>query len=161
MAEIATPGSINGTHFQGPVMSGPTPGVDGATGSAQLTLCLQIDWSMGNFSVSIPFPGGSFLQSINAVCYEAGLNAFVMLGTQPGQGDIATIPLPAKGAFEPNIEPQAQLPLWDATTPSEPFTAWLNVSANTGSTTGGVVVLLNYIRLVGPWSVPATNYNRP
>lgn len=161
IAEIMSPGSIIGTHFQGPVVSGPAPGINGAAGAAQLSVSLQVDWSMGNFQLPITFPGGSFLQSVDAVTYEDGINAAITLGTESGQSDIAEIALPAKGAVAPPVQPEAQLPLWDAVQPQEPFTCWLNVSANTGSTTGGAIILLNYVRIAAPWSEPATNYNRP
>jgi len=155
-----TPGSINGTHFQGPLISGPTPGVDGAAGSALLVLSLQIDYTMGDFSIPVPFPGGSFLQSLNAVTYEAGLTATVTLGAQTGQSTIGTIALPALNATGASIQPARQLPLWNAVPPEQPFTAWLNVAGSAG-TAGGAIILIHYVRVTGPWSDPATNHNRP
>jgi len=159
--EIMFPGSIIGSHFQGPLISGPVPGVDGAAGSAVLLLSLKIDYTMGDFSVQVPFPGGSFLQSLNAVTYETGLGATVTLGTQTTMSDIGTVPLPALNATAAPIQPSRQLPLWDAVLPEEPFTAWINVTGNTGATAGGAIVLINYIRIAAPWSDPALNHNRP
>lgn len=161
MGEIMFPDGILATHVQGPLVSGPVGGVQGAAGSAVLTLTLQIDWSMGNFSIPLKFPGGSFLQSITAVTYEAGLGATVQLGTQQGASDIGTVTLPAKGAVAPAVPPNAQLPMWDDECPFCPFQAWLTVSGNTGATAGGAVVLITYARLAAPWSGPASNYNRP
>lgn len=161
MAQIMFPDGIAATHFVGPLVSGPVQGVQGAAGSALLTLTLQIDWSMGDFSIQLKFPGGSFLQSISAVTYETGLGATVQLGLQQGASDIGTVTLPAKGAASPPQIPSAQLPVWDDECPFCPFCAWLTVTGNTGATQGGAIVLINYVRLARPWSDPATNYNRP
>lgn len=160
--EIMFPGTQQGTLFQGPVVSGPAPGINGACGAARLTLSLQVDFTMGNFQLPIQFPGGSFITALNAITLQAGLaTTFIMIGTEAGQGDIATVPLPALGAFEPDIEPSVQLPLWNAAAPQAPFTAWVSVSANTGQTAGCAIVLIDYVRIPAPWSTPATNYNRP
>lgn len=161
VAQIMYPGTALGTLFQGPVLSGPTPGVNGAVGSARLDLCLQVDGSMGNFNLPVQFPGGSFLLSIDAITLVDGMNAFISLGTENGQGDIATVPLPAAGAYAPTVPPAVQLPLWDAAAPQEPFTMWLNVSTNAAQTAGIALVIVNYIRIPAPWSEPATNFNRP
>jgi hypothetical protein len=159
-AQIMTPGAQPTTHFSGPVVSGPAPGI-GAMGAAQLTLCLQLDYSMGNFSVPVSFPNGSFLQSLNAATYAAGLPSspltlIVTLGTQTGLADIAAaLTLPATGAVVAPVLPAAQLPLWDAVSPLVPFQMWLNVAGNTGATAGGAVIMVNYLRIPGPWSGPA------
>lgn len=155
------PGTAEGTQFQGPVLSGPTPGINGAVGSARLSMAIQVDGSMGNYNLQIPFPGGSFLLGIDAITLATGLNAMIILGTQTGQGDIATVALPALGAFAPTEVPSVQLPLWNAVAPQAPFTAWMNVSANGTKNAGIALVLLNYVRIAGPWSVPGVNYNTP
>lgn len=159
--DVMYPGTQQGTLFQGPVLSGPTPGVNGAVGAAQLCLCLQVDGSMGNFEIPIQFPGGSFIGAVNAVTLAAGLNAFVMLGTQAGQGDICTVPLPALGAFAPPVEPAVQLPLWNAVAPEAPFTMWLNVSTNATQSAGIALVIVGYVRIPSRWSLPSNNYNTP
>lgn len=159
--EIMFPGSLQGTLFQGPVLSGPAPGIDGAVGAARLTLSLQIDWTMGNFQIPVPFPGASFLLAVNAVTVQDGLAAFITLGTEQGQGDICTVAPPPKDSTAPMVQPMVQLPLWDAVLPQEPFVAWLNVSANTGATAGIAIVLVDYVRVAPAWSAPATNHNRP
>jgi len=168
--EIAYPGSLLGTLFQGPLMSGPAPGIQAAVGSGRLVLCLQVDWSMGNFQLAIPFPGGSFVESVNTICYEAGLPLpanfapAITIGTQAGQGDIATAPQTALGAVGVPAPAVAQLPLWNAVSPVQPFVGWINVSGNTGPpapTAGGYIVLINYLRITPPWSAPAINWNRP
>lgn len=160
VGQIMFPDGVLATHFQGPLVSGPTPGVQGAAGSATLTLTLQIDWSQGDYSIPIQFPGGCFLQSLSAITYETGLGASVQLGTQQGGSDIGTVTLPAKGAVSPPQTPGAQLPVWDDQCPFCPFQAWLTVSGNTGATQGGAIVLITYVRLAAPWSSPATDYNR-
>lgn len=163
VSQIMFPDGVQATHFVGPLVSGPTPGVQGAAGSAKLVLTLQIDWSMGNFSIPVQFPFGSFLESITAVTYETGLNAAttVQLGTQQSASDIVTIDeLPAKGAvLEPEL-PGAQLPVWSDQCPFCPFQMWLTVSGNTGATAGGAILLVNYVRLAAPWSPHARDYNR-
>lgn len=159
VTQIMFPDGTQSTHFQGPVVSGPAPGVQGAAGSARLTLSLQVDGTMGNFSVPIRFPGGSLLESISAVTYATGLAATVELGTTQGAADVATVTLPAYGAFEDPVPPGVQMPLWDAALPEEPFQIWLTVAGNTVST-GGAIILINYIRLAGPWSDPARDYSR-
>lgn len=160
IGQIMFPDGLLATHFQGPLVSGPVAGVQGASGSAVLTLTLQIDGTMGNFSIPVQFPGGSFLQSISAITYATGLAATVTLGKQTGASDIATVTLPAKGAIEPPVPPDAQLPLWDDTCPTCPFQCWLNVTGNTASN-GGAIVLIEYVRLAAPWSDPARDYSRP
>jgi hypothetical protein len=157
------PGTQQGTLFQGPIVSGPTPGANGAAGAARLTLCLQLDHTMGNFQLPIQFPGGSFIVGVNAITLQTGLTtAFISLGTQAGQGDICTVPLPALGAqLDPPPPPMVQLPLWNAVLPQAPFTAWINVSSNpTSSTTGMALILIDYVRVPAPWSVPAANFSR-
>jgi len=163
ISQIMYPDGIAATHIQGPLVSGPTPGVQGASGSAQLTLTLQIDSSMGNFSIPIQFPGGSFIQSITAVTYETGLDAgaSVQLGQQVNTADImAATVLPAKGAVLTPVLPLIHMPLWDGVCPMCPFQAWLTVTGNVSHPTGGSIVIITYTRLAGPWSVPATNYSR-
>lgn len=152
--QIMFPDGVLASHFQGPLVSGPVQGVQGAAGSALLTLTLQIDYTQGNYSIPIQFPGGSFLQSISAVTYETGLAATITLGTQQGASDIGTITLPAKGTVGAPLTPSVQLPLWDDECPFCPFQGWLNVSGNV-STSGGAILLINYARLAGPWSGPA------
>lgn len=161
-ADIMFPGSLQGTLFQGPIISGPTPGVNGAVAATRLTLSLQIDWSMGNFNVPILFPGGSFLLSITSVSYETYATApVILLGTQSGQGDIQAVTVTPINVGPTPQPVMVQLPLWNAAAPLVPFTAWLGVSGNTGATAGGVIVLIDYVRVPSPWSVPATNFNRP
>lgn len=161
--QIEFPGSVLGTHFAGPLISGPAPGANYASGSAFLALTLQIDWSMGNFNIPVQFPSGSFIQSVTAVTYEAGLGAAVSvsLGTQSGATDIVSFTLPAKGTVLPPVEPTVQLPLWDGVCPFCPFQAWLSVGSNTGHTAGGAIVIIQYVRVAAPWSPAAKNYNKP
>ena len=152
VADVMSPGTVLGTQFAGPLVSGPAPGVAGAIGATALALCLQIDGSMGNFNISIPFPGGSLLTSIDAFTLAGPTpGAYVQIGTQPTTGDIAAVPLPALGAIAPRLFPSVQLPLWGAVAPVAPFTAWLNVTTNTPPTTSVAVVVLNYIRLTPAW----------
>ena len=155
--QIASPDGAKATHFQGPLVSGPTPGVQGAIGSAKLVLTVQLDWSMGNFSIPIQFPGGSFLQGFNAACYETGLPAgiAVSLGSQQNGSDIAVWSLPAKGSIEAVAPPLKQMPVWSDSCPFCPFQCWLTVTGNTGSTVGGVLLFIEYLRCAGPWSTPA------
>jgi hypothetical protein len=122
---------IPGTHFQGALVSGATPGVQGAAGSALLTLTLQLDSSMGNFDLPIQFPGGSFLTSFTAVTYAPGLAATAALGTQQAGTDIGSFVLPALGAVAAPVPPSVQLPVWSAVAPVSPFQAWLHVASNT------------------------------
>lgn len=155
--DLMYPGTQQGPLFQGPIASGPAPGVHGAVGAARLTLCLLIDSTMGNFQLPIQFPGGSFITGVNAVMLEPGLmTALITLGTQVGQGDICTIPLPAVGAtLDPPPPVLVQLPMWSATSPRAPFAAWLNVSGNPVSPAGMAILLIDYVRLPAPWSTPA------
>lgn len=160
--QIMFPGSLPGTLFSEPVLSGPTPGVGGAVGAARLTMALLVDYTMGNFNLPITFPGGSFLLAINSVTFQAGLTtATIQLGQLSGAGDIVVVAPPAKGATAPPQQPGVQLPLWDAVSPYQPFTCWLGVGANTGETAGGVIVLVDYARIAGSWSLPAKNFNKP
>jgi hypothetical protein len=148
---------VQGTLYQGPLISGPTPGVAGAAGTAILTLALQIDWTMGNFNLPIQFPGGSFIMSLSAVTYAAGLAGVIAnFGSQSGAVDIGKVTIPPAGTVLAPAPPDAQLPLWDKTCPTCPFQAWLGVTGNTGNTSGGTIVLVQYVRLASPWSSPAT-----
>lgn len=160
--DIMFPGSLQGTLFQGPLVSGPTPGVDGAAAATRLTLSLQVDWSMGNFNVPILFPGGSFLLAVNCVTYETYATApVILIGTQSGQGDIQSVTVTPINVGPTPQPVMVQLPLWNAVAPQAPFTAWFGVSGNTGATAGGLIVLVDFVRIPAPWSVPATNFNRP
>lgn len=157
IAQIMFPAiGIAGTHFQGPLVSGATPGVAGAAGTAETILALQIDGSMGNFDLPIQFPGGSFLIWTSAFTYATGIpgTAVITLGTQQGGSDIETMVLPALNAVTPRQTPAVQLPVWGAVAPVSPFQAWLHVSANTASA-GGAIIAVAYLRLAGPWSGPA------
>ena len=156
--EIEHPGTQLGTLFSGPIVSGPTPGINGAVGAARLTLCLQLDYSMGNFQLPIQFPGGSYITGVNAVMLQPGLmTAFITLGTEAGQGDICTVPLPAVGAtLDPPPPVMAQLPLWHVNPPQLPFVMWINVTGNpTTATAGMAIILIDYVRVPAAWSSPA------
>jgi hypothetical protein len=154
IAQIMFPAiGIPGTHFQGPLVSGPTPGVQGAAGSAELILSLQLDGSMGNFDLPIQFPGGSFLTWFSAFTYASGVPgaAVIELGTQQGGSDIGVFNIPALGAVVLRQNPGVQLPVWSNVPPLSPFQAWLHVGGNTASV-GGVILAVAYLRLSGPWS---------
>lgn len=148
---------IQGTLYQGPLLSGPTPGVNGAVGTAVMVLALQIDSTMGNFDLPIQFPGGTFLRSFSAVTYQAGLvGCIVNFGSQLGATDIAVVDVPLAAAILAPVPPTAQLPLWDKACPTCPFQMWMGVTLNPGGAQGGTIILVEYIRLASPWSAPAT-----
>lgn len=151
-----------GSHFGGPVVSGPTPGSPypltagqnpQVAGAAALALALLIDSSMGNFSIPIAFPPGSFVYSWLSVCFTpfaTGPLVFTM-GTTSGASDIFAAGSfgSAGGEVDQNIT--GSLPLWNAVSPQVPFQGWLNVTANNAGTGQGLIVLF-FIRLPLPWS---------
>jgi hypothetical protein len=147
---------VASSHFTGALVSGATPGVQAAAGTALLALALQIDGSMGNFDLPIQFPGGSFLASFTAVTVAAGLPGVIVvnLGTQQTLADIGVITVPALGAIAAPVQPLEQLPIWGAVSPLVPFQIWLHVGGNTASA-GITILVINYQRLASPWSGPA------
>jgi hypothetical protein len=143
------------TQFAGPVVSGPTGGPQVA-GVTPLALALMLDYTMGNFSLAIPFPAGSFLYSWMSVCFTAfnatpGPVAFTM-GSQTGLTDIFNNGSfgAASGELDQNIT--TSLPLWNAVAPAVPFQGWLNVAGMAGGTAGQGLVVLFYFRLPQKWS---------
>jgi hypothetical protein len=152
-----------GSHFTGPVVSGPPPGAPypltagqnpqvSGTGACALTLLL--DYTMGNFSIPIAFPQGSFIYSwlsVTFVAFATGPVAFTM-GTTSGATDIISGGSfgAALGELDQNIT--GSLPLWNAVSPQVPFQGWLNVTGNTGGPAGQGLIVLFFIRLALPWS---------
>lgn len=147
---VNMPGA-KGTHFTGPVVSGPTPGrPEGVQGSALLSANFKIDYSMGNFSFPLQFPQGSFLYAGYAITYQAFTAApTVTIGMQPGGTDIS-VTIPAVNTSQ-LVTLDVPLPLWNAVPPKVPFRCWLNVTGNTG-TAGGTILSLIYIVLAQAWS---------
>lgn len=151
-----------GSHFAGPVVSGPAPGAPypltagqnpHVAGAAPCALSLLIDSSMGNFSIPIAFPPGSFVYSWLSVCFTpfaTGPLVFTM-GTTSGASDIFGGGSFGSALGEVDQNVTGSLPLWNATSPQVPFQGWLNVTANNAGTGQGLIVLF-YIRLPLPWS---------
>src|SRR5579864_7905958 len=82
------PGS-KGAHFTGPVVSGPASGGQ-VSGAGACALMLSLDYTMGNFSIPVAFPPGSFIYSWLSVCFTpfaTGPVAFTM-GSTSGATDI-------------------------------------------------------------------------
>lgn len=149
---VNMPGT-KGTHFTGPVVSGPTPGrLDGIRGAAQLNAAFRVDYSMGNFSLPVQFPLGSFVFSGYAITYQTFTAApSVSLGTQTGLANVlGALALPAQGASVTG-QVLAPLPIWEVNPPLFPFRGWLNVTGNTG-TAGGGIVIVTYAVLAQPWT---------
>jgi hypothetical protein len=152
-----------GSHFTGPVVSGPSPGAPypftagqnpQVSGTGACALALLLDYTMGNFSIPIAFPQGSFIYSWLSVCFApfaTGPVAFTM-GTTSGATDIVSGGSfgAALGELDQNIT--GSLPLWNATSPQVPFQGWLNVTGNTGGPAGQGLIVLFFIRLALPWS---------
>jgi hypothetical protein len=143
-------------HFTGPVVSGPPPagGANQVSGVGACALTLLLDYTMGNFSIPIAFPSGSFVYSWLSVCFApfaTGPVAFTM-GTTSGATDIVSGGSfgAALGELDQNIT--GSLPLWNATSPQVPFQGWLNVTCNTGGPAGQGLIVLFYIRLPLPWN---------
>lgn len=142
------------THFMGPVVSGPATGKNEASGTGAQALTLLLDYTMGNFSIPIQFPIGSFVYSwlsVTFVAFATGPVAFTM-GSTSGATDILTAGSfgAAHGELDQNIT--GSLPLWDAVSPAVPFQGWLNVSGNTGGPGGQGLIVLFFFRLALPWS---------
>ena len=162
MMQRNLPGS-KGSHFGGPVMSGPPVGAPypltagqnpQVSGVAPCALTLLLDYSMGNFSIPIAFPPASFIYSWLSVTFAAfavGPVAFTM-GSTSGATDIFSNGSfgAANGELDQNIT--GSLPLWTAVSPAVPFQGWLNVTGNTGGPAGQGLIVLFYVRLPLPWN---------
>ena len=144
-----------GSHFTGPVVSGPAPGKPEVSGVGACALTLLVDYTMGNFSIPVAFPAGSFIYSWLSVCFApfaVGPVAFTM-GSTSGATDIFSNGSfgAAHGELDQNIT--GSLPLWDAVLPAVPFQGWLNVTGNTGGPAGQGLIVLFFIRLPLPWEI--------
>ncbi len=162
MMQRNLPGS-KGSHFGGPVMSGPPVGAPypltagqnpQVSGVAPCALTLLLDYSMGNFSIPIAFPPASFIYSWLSVTFAAfavGPVAFTM-GSTSGATDIFSNGSfgAANGELDQNIT--GSLPLWTAVSPAVPFQGWLNVTGNTGGPAGQGLIVLFYVRMPLPWN---------
>lgn len=142
-----------GAHFNGPVVSGPGPGKSEVAGVGTCALTLLLDYTMGNFSIPIVFPSGSFIYSWLSVCFApfaTGPVAFTM-GSTTGATDIFSNGSfgAANGELDQNIT--GSLPLWNVVSPQVPFQGWLNVTGNTGGPGGQGLIVLFYVRLPLPW----------
>jgi len=140
-----------GTHHVGPVISGGTPGSGVAQGSALCALPLQIDYTMGAFSLPIQFPPDcQLLWAISLVytafagtgdlSYQLGIapNGATVLAAQV-MGAIHTSALhPVTGTIPYGNDPNPGLIY---------FTAVPN-----GNTAGLGIVTLIYSRLFPKWS---------
>jgi hypothetical protein len=148
---------VKGSHFTGPVVSGPAPGAGAVSGTGACALTLLLDYTMGNFSIPVAFPPGSFIYSWLSVCFApfvpaAGpLPVAFTMGTTSGATDIFNNGSfgSALGELDQNIT--GSLPLWNAVSPQVPFQAWLNVTNNTGGPAGQGLIALFFIRLALPW----------
>lgn len=143
-----------GAHFNGPVVSGPAPGASQVAGAAPCALALLVDYTMGNFSIPIAFPAGSFVYSWLSVCFTAFATGPVVftMGSTSGASDIFAAGSfgSAGGEVDQNIT--GSLPLWNAVAPAVPFQGWLNVTGNTGGPAGQGLIVLFYVRLPLPWN---------
>ena len=145
--------ATKGSHFSGPVVSGiPGPPATGAatsaiSGSASLTVSYVVDYTMGNFNLAVVFPPNAILLWAQAITLTAwaATDAQVSLWKTSGAADILALtsfPAAAGGA------------VWAAVAGALPanWTAFLNVSTNTGDTAGQGIVTLGYARPALPWN---------
>lgn len=158
-----TPTSINqlfpanvgskGTHFVGPVISGGPPGSGVTQGSAVLALALQVDYTMGAFSLPLQLPADAIVLWATTLVYTAwsggtGDTAFT-LGRTTGAADIlASTTMGALHAV--TIKPvtgTAPLPA-DA----NPGQIWINVTPNGTPTAGLGLIVILYMRPFFKWN---------
>lgn len=150
--QLVPSNGLKATHFLGPVVSGPPPGSAGMGGAALDVLALQLDYSMGNFSLPIQFPPGAVLLWFAASQYQAfTAEPDVALGRTAGAGDImAATPLPAapdNQIYQPILAGALPFP-WE----TNPGQAFLNVTLNTGNTAGGAILLFGFALIPRPWN---------
>jgi hypothetical protein len=154
-----TPTSINqlyfnsgkkGTHFTGPVCSG---GGKDPFGSALEVMVLQVDYSMGGFSLPIVFPTDAILLWVNTlsvVAFAGGTgDASISLGTAASGADILGISNPGV-VHATTIHPVLRsLPLNGIdTNPGQCYLTFGNSSA----TSGLALVMILYARCAMKWS---------
>lgn len=158
-----TPTSINqiipatlgdkGTHFTGPVVSGPQPGANMAAGAALSAMALQVDYSMGaTFSLPLQFPKDCFLLWALPIVYTAfsggtGDSTFALGTTANGVDILAATNMGALHAVA--IKPViATIPL-----PSDAVPGQIYFTVQNGTNTAGLgIVLLIYARSALKWS---------
>lgn len=137
---LAPYGSSRPSRTSGPLTSGP---MGGTVGSALLALPLWIDYSMGNFSLPVPFPPGSILLWVQMTTYAAWAggtqNPTVALGTASGLHDIfGPAAFPAQHVME--LAPMTgTLPF--ATDPN-PWQAWLTIAGFANTSGAGFLSLI-------------------
>jgi len=152
IAQIIPSLGEKGTHFKGPLLSGGVPGANLALGSALLSIGLQVDYTMGSFSLPLQFPADCFLLWKTTLVYNAftggSADTTVTLGTGSGRNDILAAdgmgPLHAV-SIKPVTGP---LPF---TIDPNPGQLWVTVTSN-GNTAGLGVVVLIYARGFQKWS---------
>jgi hypothetical protein len=141
-----------GTHFTGPVVSGGTPGSGVAQGSALLALAIQVDYTMGAFSLPLQFPADALILWATTLVYTAfaggtGDTSFT-LGKTTGAADV--LAAHNMGALHAvSIVPAiGTLPLPSDANPGQ---LWINVTPN-GNTAGQGIIVLLYMRPFFKWS---------
>lgn len=143
------------THFTGPVVCGPPPGSTAVGGAAICTLALQLDYSMGNFSLPVQFPPGALLLWAISIEYAAFTAApSISLGRTSGAADILAADALGLTADATQIVPvTGALPFpWETVTGGAPGQAFLNVTGNTANTAGGAFLLFAYVMMARPWN---------
>ena len=142
---------VKATHFSGPVVCGP-PNQTAVPSAALLSLNLQLDFSMGNFNLQLPFPPGALVFAVATVlCRPTPSTAprpaapTVSIGTATGLSDIFAVALPTTAnAVKNTLTSGNNIPANCA--------AWLSVSGNTANVTGEMELAVLYIPPFQKWS---------
>jgi hypothetical protein len=158
-----TPTSINqlyfnsgkkGTHFTGPVCSGGAvvSGSKEPFGTALEVMVLQVDYSMGAFSLPIVFPTDAMLLWINTlslVAFAGGTgDASISVGTAANGADILAISNPG-AVHATTIHPVVRsLPLNGID--ANPGQCYLTFG-NSSATSGLALVMILYARCAMKW----------
>jgi hypothetical protein len=140
------------SHFKGPVASGGVPGSNLAVGAALLSLAVQVDYSMGNFSLALQFPPDCVLLWTTTLVYTAFAggtgDTTVALGTTANGVDV--LAATAMGAIHTTaIHPVTGTLPYGAD--ANPGKLWITVT-QLGSTAGLGLVNLIYARNFLKWN---------
>ena len=143
------------THFTGPVVSGPPAGSTiGVAGGDVCALVLALDYTMGNFSLPIQFPPDAILlyAALNEPVAFNTAQPSVSLGSQTALVDVLPATVFPGGGKNVQASAAGVIPPPGSVAPVVSGQVWLNVTLNTGNTSGLGLIVLGYARTPRPWN---------